>query len=91
MFKKIINKIIMGTKQYCLLKECLRHTEEEYDALKQNYCAKVEILKDREAYIDYVLKLLSNDKTIARRIIRAINKDDKKLAKKLCNEIIKGE
>lgn len=90
MLNKIMNKIIMGTKQYRLLKECLRHTEEEYEALKQNYCTKVEMLKEKDIYIDCLETYLSYDKKNARKIVRAINKDDKVLAKQLCNIIIKN-
>lgn len=103
MFKKIINKIIMGTKCYMLLKERCNALEKENNDIREKtkiqLCEKIEILKDKDAYIDYLLKALSQNKTIARRIVRRVNglikREDSvqatKEVKALCNEIIKGE
>ena len=103
MFKKIINKIIMGTRCYILLKERCNALETELVAIKETskiqLCEQIERLKDKDFYIQHLLEMLSQDKTIARRIVRKVNglikREDSVQATKeikvLCNEIIKGE
>lgn len=85
MLKKLINKIIMGTKCYILLKERCNVLEKENN--------------DIRAYVQKLLEMLSQDKTIARRIVRRVNglikREDSvqatKEIKALCNQIFKGE
>lgn len=83
MFKKIINKIIMGTQCYLALK----------DRFEQN---SMDIAFCKEVVEQYSIRLNSN-KTKARKINKLLNANfDKKNGtikqiKALCNEIIKGE
>lgn len=103
MFKKIINKVIMGTKCYILLKERCSALEKENNDIREKtkaqLCEKIEFLKEKDAYVQKLLEMLSQDKTIARRIVRKVNglikREDSvqatKEIKALCNEIIKGE
>lgn len=103
MFKKLINKIIMGTKCYILLKERCNALEKENSDIREKtkaqLCEKIEILKEKDGYVQKLLEMLSQDKTIARRIVRRVNglikREDSvqatKEIKALCNEIIKGE
>ena len=77
MFKKILDKIVMGTYCYLALQEKFMQVCEDFEFAN-------EVIKKYNT-------LTNKNKTKARQIIRAINKDDKVLAKKLCNQIIKGE
>ena len=93
MFKKIFNKIIMGTKCYILLKERCNVLEKENESLREHskmqICEQIAKVKDKEDYIEYLQKLLSENKKNARRIIREINKMNNEMAKEYCREIIK--
>lgn len=90
MFKKIINKIIMGTKCYLALKQAF--TDLKHD----NACLEDE-LSQKNFIIDTTHKVLQEQKFKARKIVRLLNANfDKKngtikQVKALCNEIIKGE
>ena len=90
MFKKIINKIIMGTRCYLALKQSFA------DLKHDNACLEDELLQ-KNFIIDAAHKVLQEQKTKARKIVRLLNANfDKKngtikQVKALCNEIIKGE
>ena len=85
MLRKLINKIIMGTKCYSMLKEKFRDNELLIESLTE------ELKKSSDS--------VSKNKTTARKIIRVVNglikREDSvqatKEIKALCNEIIKGE
>lgn len=92
MFKKLINKIIMGTKCYLALKQAFA------DLKHDNACLEDE-LSQTKISLDVARECLKSNKTTARRIIRIVNglikREDSvqatKEIKALCNEIIKGE
>ena len=87
MFKQIIEKIIMGTKTYKKLKEEYL-TAKEFIKEVKSQCGKT------KTEIGAISTAIKEDKTIARKIVRLINKGfDKKNetvveVKALCNEII---
>lgn len=103
MLKKIINKIIMGTKCYIELKKRLKELEMENFLIVNRY--DIEILTNNETgektyRCNSLIKLydkFTQNKTKARKIIKLLNANfDKKnetikQVKNLCNEIIKGE
>ena len=93
MFKKIFNKIIMRTEAYILLKERCRVLKQENEDLRQHsklqICEQIAKLKDKEGYIEYLQKLLSENKKNARRAIREINKMNDEMAKEFCREIVR--
>ena len=105
MLKKMINKIIMGTKCYIALKQRLKELEMENFTIVNRY--DIETLTNIETgekiyRCNTILKLtdkLAKNKTTARKIIKLVNsllkKDEivttQKEIKALCNEIIKGE
>lgn len=90
MFKKIINKVIMGTKCYLALKQA-------FADLKHDNASLEDELSQKNFIIDTTHKVLQEQKTKARKIVRLLNANfDKKngtikQVKALCNEIIKGE
>ena len=90
MLKKIINKIIMGTKCYLALKDALIELEHKNMALHTDLETQTLELIDLKNTISY-------NKTQARKIVRLLNANfDKKNGtikqiKALCNKIIKGE
>lgn len=90
MIKKIINKIIMGTKCYLALRK-------EFIDLKHDKACLEDELSQKIFVIDVAHKVLQEQKTKARKIVRLLNANfDKKNGtikqiKALCNEIIKGE
>lgn len=87
MFKQIIEKIIMGTQTYKKLKEEYL-TAKEFIKEVKSQCGKT------KTEISAISTAVKEDKTIARKIVRLINKGlDKKNetvveVKALCNEII---
>lgn len=109
MLKNLINKIIKGTKCYLELKQRLKEIEKENQEIKSLFM--IEYLEDTNSkertYRSLTLckitqeyeKIISNNKTTARKIIREVNKlikkdeiiNAQKQIKALCNEIIKGE
>lgn len=101
MLKKMINKIVMGTKCYIALKQRLNELEMEIFTIVNRY--DIEILTDNttgeKTYrcntINKLNDKLAKNKTTARKIVKLVNSLLKKDAtqkeiKALCNEIIKG-
>lgn len=90
MFKKIINKIIMGTKCYLALRK-------EFLDTKQNNVYLENELRYSRVQMKVRDEMLKTSRTKARKIVRLLNANfDKKngtvkQVKTLCNEIIKGE
>ena len=88
MFKKLINKIIMGTKCYLQLKQKLEDLEKENQDIKNIFM--IEYLENantkERTYRSLTLckitqefeKIISNNKITARKIIREVNKLIKK-------------
>lgn len=88
MIKKLFNKLIMGTESYVLLKHECKALEKENEKIRE--CSKIELAKTRKELTNLYTEI-EHAKTNARRAVRAINKKDDELAKRLCNKIIKGE
>lgn len=105
MLKKLINKIIMETECYVLLKNRFKEVEREKEEIVKYF--GIESLTDnithKKTYRSTVLltitknleEIITKDKKIARKIIRTVNsllkKDESVHIKALCNQIIKGE
>lgn len=88
MLKKLINKIIMGTKCYLALKEAFADTKHDKACLEDE-------LSQTKFALGIARDCLKTNKTTARKINKLLNANfDKKnetikQVKALCNEIIK--
>lgn len=88
MFKKLMNKIIMGTKCYLALRQKLQEVEKENQDIKTLFMIEyLENTKTKErTYRSLTLlkiteelnNIISSNKTKARKIIREVNKLIKK-------------
>ena len=94
MFKKIINKIIMGTKCYKMLQSAFNDKETRIETLTR-MLKEVEEFRDKQSEYEAIIITYQNKLKInqryARQIVRQINKGNLDKAKDICNQIIKGE
>lgn len=99
MWKKLIDKLVMKSERYLTLKDCLDKALKEAKTTNESNDFILQEIEEKIDNINHLENLLSENKTIARRIIREVNKlikrdeivNAQKKIKELCNEIIKGE